>query len=213
MGCLFTFLKFVYSSLTLAIVLLNISYIYNYFSKFTLDDFFSNNHFAHSMGMLLGILFRISGFLSALKEKIALTTAYALFVTLVLLLHQRFDDLFYLYLATVICAFLYIIALKYRKSLAAKRRDQETRSTQQQHRGRRARNGLHQRESTLPVSSACTGSTNPSAPPIEFISPGSAPQPGANPNYVVNMNSSLYDLSSVEHHTPPPSYAELYDNK
>lgn len=205
MACIFSLFKLFYVVLSFLILADQIEYIYKYLEIFKAETFFSNNQFAHTMGMFLGLLFRISGLLSAIKEKIALTCTYGLFLLMILLLMTRMDHIFYLYLGTALYAFIFVVVLKYKRAKKRKERARANRAL-----------GIPQRTTadgqvTMDLTHDgrnISASTSPSAPPYEHIA-------GSNninqPNTIPNYPNDLY--FNPHHNTPPPSYSELYETK
>lgn len=172
------------------------------------ESFFSNNQFAHSMGMFLGLLFRISGMLSAIKEKTTLSLIYGFFLIVVLLFMSRIDYIFYLYVATLMYSFVFVLVLKFRRSGERKARARSNRALAAQQHTRTTTGGASQVAIDLANGGRNVHSTTtaPSAPPFEFASCNNN-----NDNQLGTNPSELY--FNPLHNTPPPSYAELYETK
>lgn len=113
---MFTLFKLAYTTATLCILLLNVEYIYYYVQSMDWDRFFGQRQLGHCLGLFLGLLFRVSGFLSALTERITLTTVYMLFLIVITILHPTIDNTLFLYTGTLFAAFLYIVMLRYVKA-------------------------------------------------------------------------------------------------
>lgn len=238
MGFFFGLFKLAYTFLTVLILVDHLEYIYKYFEVFKPETFFSNNQFAHTMGMFLGLLFRISGMLSAMKEKIALSTTYGLFLLLILLLMSRLDFIFYLYLMTAIYAMVFVIVLKFRRAKAKKARSRASRAALVTS-GAQPPLNPHSSLSTSAAAAASappsqvaldlhgssrlaglvpghTGTMTPSAPPYDHfggtVQRASAP-PSAAAAVAVGGHTPSELYYNPQHNTPPPSYAELYETK
>lgn len=215
MSCLFYLFKFVYVTLTLLVLLYHNYYTYLFLQRFDFETIFQNNHFAHFMGMFLGFLFRFSGMLSAIKEKISLTFTYTLFLLLILLLQNQFDYVFLLHSLTLMCSIIYAIVLKYRRA-------KQKRSNV----GRISVNPANPRSRTSEPSStaAATAVAAPSQVAIALMhdtvhssianaSP-TAPPYELDANTIPRGDRPTSDLYfNPLHNTPPPSYSELYETK
>ncbi|KAJ6218253.1 hypothetical protein RDWZM_009410 [Blomia tropicalis] len=206
MGCLFSLFKLVYVLLASLVFLDHIEYIYRYLEVFKAETFFSNNQFAHTMGMFLGLLFRISGLLSAIKEKIALTTTYGLFLLMILLLMTRIEFIFYLYLGTAIYAFTFVVALKYKRAKERKQRARGNRTRTSQHQRTNIENRIPTQVALDLTNPTTNESISPSAPPYDLISNNNTLQ-----RTNVTGQNELY--FNPQHNTPPPSYSDLYETK
>ncbi|KAF7495451.1 hypothetical protein SSS_09674 [Sarcoptes scabiei] len=205
---LFGLYKFVYAFFTMLVLLVHIDYVYENIKK--LDEaksLFNQNRFAYFMGMFLGFLFRLSGFLSACKEKIALTFTYSLFLILILLILRQFDFVFLLHAITAALAILFVLMLKYSRYKQRNRllRHQVASSSNDSNRMRINSSSTHRRPQSL--------NTNvlPTAPPIEHS------QMLSSSSNTVEMNSWLDPSIQIGNsfkltHTPPPSYKELFQS-
>lgn len=207
MSFCFYFIKCIYVSLTIAVFILHCFYIYLYYQRFDFETIFHNNQFTHFMGIFLGSLFRFSGMLSAMKEKISLTFTYTLFLLLIMILEIKLDNIFFLHLFTFLFSIIYLVELK---SLRAKQ-NRANNSVRRAIMTPRSANGVSQ-----PSAPSATGATasqvaisllhdrqaagdnsTPTAPPYE-------PQSD-------RPNSGIY--FNPLHNSPPPSYSELYETK
>lgn len=221
---LFFTYKLFYLIATGLVLGVNAQYIYQYVSTINSEDFFSKNQFPHCLGMFLGFLFRVSGFLSALKEKIALTYSYILFLVLLMLLSTQYEQEFLLYLVTAVMAFVYVVILRYRRACARRAERQVRRgnnaaavlgrggqcalarasgrarsgvaATAAAVSGRAARGRDELITVALPREQAAAAMVAPTAPPYEE-----------------SCHVPIDPYFHHQQHTPPPSYDEIYEKK
>lgn len=218
MSCLFGLFKLIYVIATFLVLLFHIFYIYFYLQNFhEAKAFFNHNQFAHFMGMFLGLLFRLSGLLSACKEKIALTCTYSLFLVLILLLSRKVDIIFALHACTAALALLFVLVLKYHRHKQRRRLLRH----QVPNRGtsRISSNSNHEPPHTLDVNlihgpAACATNVIPTAPPFESPSITSFDSTIiTNNNHSGHINPNYDPNYTNLNHTPPPSYKEIFESK
>ncbi|XP_046916655.2 uncharacterized protein LOC124497091 isoform X2 [Dermatophagoides farinae] len=239
-GCLFGLFKFIYVILTFIVLAIHIHYIWFYLANVRdMESFFNHNQFAHFMGIFLGFLFRISGLLSACKEKIALTCTYSLFLVLILLISRQIDIIFAIHAITAIYAMWFVLALKYVRHKKKRRQLRHQiptsiitggsgsgRNVSRQSRSSSTTTGTttipNTRSSSITVDllddpagrvinvMPSAPSFNESQPPDPTITTTTTGYDSSN-----NLQPPLYDHVGYPqlNHTPPPSYTELFESK
>lgn len=237
-GCLFGLFKIIYVTLTFIVLAIHIQYIWLYLANVRdIESFFNHNQFAHFMGIFLGFLFRISGLLSACKEKIALTCTYSLFLVLILLISRQMDVIFAIHAITAIYAMWFVLALKYVRHKKKRRQLRHQLPTSILTGGNGSgRNASRQNRSCSTTTTGTTSNANtrsssitvdlladPAGRVINVIP--SAPSFNETPDTAIttatgfgssnNLQPPMYDHVGYPtlNHTPPPSYTELFESK